>query len=221
MAKAEPSWWDREPIFVRWQVATWEHAALDPNSHGLAHRLRDTRRLLPEEITKPIYALLAEAEALIIRITEPVPPFDARLLRDVAAEPNPDAEGNDGRSTNIGARVDRFFSTRIGDLVPDWSAHVSKELGARGRKIKQHLRSLRGFGIPRNGFSIRYGYRICLSAIRGRRVDPRFTTHRSLLMSCHVNLLQPGEVRDLQELLLSCRQTPSDAVSGHGILPAE
>lgn len=203
MAKVPPSWWDREPIFVRWQVATWEHAALDPNSHGLVHRLRDARRLLPEEITKPIYTLLAEAEAVIIRVTEPVPPFDARLLRDIDAETDADVERSDGRSTNIGARVDRFFSTKIGDLVPDWSTNVSKELGARGRKIKRQLGSLCGFGIPGNGFSIHYGYRICLSAIRGRWVDPRLTTHRSLLMSCQVNVLQPGEVRDLHELLIS------------------
>jgi len=193
MIEGSSSLWDREPVFVRWRVATWEHAALHPKSHGFTSRLRESQRLLPEDMTAPIYALLAEAEALVARITEPVPPFDARLLRDVDAD-------DGGR--NLNEQVDRLFSQNFRDIMPNWSVEVAKAIGTNRLEIEQQVRSFAALGIPRDDFAIHYGYRLCVSFIRGRDADAKVATHRSLLMGCQANTWQPGSMRDAFDALM-------------------
>jgi hypothetical protein len=56
MDENEIPMWEQEPQFLRWQVRTWEHAALFPESSGLTARVQDSKRMLPEELTAPIYA---------------------------------------------------------------------------------------------------------------------------------------------------------------------
>jgi hypothetical protein len=191
--------WDQEPQLMRWQVKTWEHAALLPKSFGLTARVRDSKRILPEEITAPIYAALAEVEKNILRWTDPLPPFDARLLRT-----------SDLKQT-LGSDLSKQFvredstltKTAFSEVVPGWEARVTEALGENLPEVERNIRNVASLGIPRDDFSIQYGYRIDLTLIPGKHADRRIETHRSLLMGCDHELLQPGLLRDFTDLLRS------------------
>jgi hypothetical protein len=102
---------------LTWKIKTWEHAALDPKSLGLSARVSESKRLLPHEFTAPIYAALAQAESNILRNTEPLPPFEARLLR----ETNPSMFLDGIRQSKL-FQYDEIFNKRLSDLIPDWDS---------------------------------------------------------------------------------------------------
>lgn len=205
--------WEQEPQLLRWQVRTWEHAALFPETFGLTGKVQDSKRMLPEELTAPIYAALAAKEANLLRWTDPLPPFDARLVRDPKSFINSDLEDNvsqelvklmiDENRTEGGCSDIVLTKGVFSDVAQDWEAQVRKALGANLPKVEQNIRNIAPLGVPRDGFSIHYGYRIDLTLIPGRHADPRIETHRSLLMGCDHELLQPGLLRDFTDLLRS------------------
>lgn len=203
MAEEQRPVWDQEPYFVCWKVETWEHAALFPKSFGQTARLRDSQRLLPEEITAPIYAALAEEEEAIFRWTEPLPPLRARLLRDINSYLLRNGEGNDGSEASRPFGLPNPVARRFNDVVPDWGAKLAQELGARRAQVERDIHNFACLGIPRGDFSIWYGYRIYLNIIPGRYFrDPRAETHQSLLMGCSESLWQPGTMRDVSDSLM-------------------
>ena len=183
MADASTSVWGQEPQLLRWQVRTWEHAALVPKSHGLSATVRDSKRILPEEITASIYAALAELESRILRWTEPLPPFDARLVRTV--------DGGDVRDQFI-PDGSILANGRFSKVVPGWDEKVAAALGDTLPAVTRNIRTVAPLGIPQGDFSIQYGYRIDLSLISGRDADQRIETHQSLLMGCCPETLPPG-----------------------------
>lgn len=184
--------WDREPVLICWRIKTWEHAALDPTSYGTVKRVRDSQRLLPRCFTSDIYRRLAQAEGLIFRWTEPLAPLEARLLRDTDAEDN----------LRLEAEVSKLFSAQFAEVIPNWEATVHDKLGSRISKIERQLAaSSYTLGVPRDEFSLSYGYELQITRFNNCDSFPSIPTHRTLLVGCHENVWQPGLRRDLIELL--------------------
>jgi hypothetical protein len=188
--------WDQEPEFLTWTIKTWEHAALVPNSFGLSARVRDSKRLLPHEFTAPIYAALAEAESNILRNTEPLPPYEARLLR----ETNPSMFLDSIRQGKL-FKYDEIFGKRLSDLVPDWDSIVELAVRPRVDFVKENLQTYATLGIPQETFLVSYGYSVKYTVLKGMDVDNRIDTHRSLLINCHENIFQPGFMRNITDAL--------------------
>ena len=114
--------WDQEPRFLRWNVATWEHAAHFPQSYGIADSVRNSKRLLPNEVTGPIYAALVQFEEAILRRTEPIPPLKVRLLREVATSTTQSVEAAEfSYSVDIFDDLSPQLHKRISEFVPDWN----------------------------------------------------------------------------------------------------
>jgi hypothetical protein len=180
--------WDREPQFLSWKIKTWEHAALCSNSFGSTSRVVDSKRLLPKEITAPIYEALIEVEKSIFRLTDPLPPFEARLLR----------ENKDGVSLSMPAlhHEGSVFGMRLVDLMPDWDAKVRAALGARVSDVNAKISNFATLGIPRGDFEVSYGYRVEFCIIKGSEADRDVKTHRALLMGCSESPWPPGDIRD-------------------------
>jgi hypothetical protein len=179
--------WDQEPRFLTWKIKTWEHAALDPKSFGLSARVSESKRLLPHEFTAPIYAALAQAESNILRNTEPLPPFEERLLR----ETNPSMFLDGIRQGKL-FQYDEIFNKRLFDLFPDWDSTVELAIGQRLALVKENLQNYDALGIPQGVFSVNFGYSVKYTVWKSSEVDNRIKTHRSLLLNCHENFFSSG-----------------------------
>jgi len=205
---SDPSLWDRVPDLVSLEISTWEHAACVPRSWGKADRVADLRRLLPDELTKPIYALMAQAEALFLRRTEPIPPFRERLARDFdarsqASEPGgATADAADSFTLDGELRELLRFTQNLGDVVPGWDAGVAAALGADAAEIARGIRNFETLGLPRGEFSVAYGYRLSVRRVPGDLLRPALATHSALLIGGASPAFQPGPLRDLSDLLL-------------------
>jgi hypothetical protein len=190
--------WDEEPNFLCWTIKTWEHAARSSDSSGATLRVRDSQRLLPNEITAPIYAALAGLEETILRLTEPFPPFEARLLRETLDfVPSDGVELDVSRSLTFIYQEDTLFRKRLSEVVPDWDAKVAAALGAGANEVNEKISSFAADGIPRGEFPVSYGYRIDYRLIKGLNAGRNAETHRSLLMGCNESVCQPGFRRDV------------------------
>lgn len=203
----DPSPWGRVPDLVSLEIATWEHAARVPGSYGRADRVADLRRLLPDELTKPIYALLARAEALFLRRTEPIPPFRERLARDFdvrsqASEPGSATAGAADRFTLEGELRELLPGMRkLDDVVPGWDAGVTTALGGDAADIALLIGNFASHGLLRGEFSVRYGYRLCVRRIPGDLLPSALATHGALLMGGAGPAFQPGPFRNLVDRL--------------------
>lgn len=183
--------WDQEPQILRWQVRTWEHAVLFPKSWGETSSVRHSERILPEEITAPIYAALFAIEQDILRYTEPLPPFSERLLRE---------DSNNFHEMLF--KKNPILEKSISDVVPDWTVKVTKALGEDIDEVRRKVRGAGwSLGIPRDCFSVQYGYEIRFTTFLGRHLHVE--THRSLLMGCGCEYMPPSIVRDLSDPFLS------------------
>jgi hypothetical protein len=197
----EISLWDREPDLIGWEIATWEHAVSEPGSNGIASRVADTKRILPRDFTEPIYVLLARAEAILTRRTEPIPPFRERLARDFN-ERNLSAQGNDivpatpGNFT-LDWELQELLQRDLSDVVPNWDTGLSAALGTRAGEIARNIQNFAPKGLPTGQCSLRYGYRINLRRIPGRLLGSFYATHGALLMGCRVPDRQPGPYREV------------------------
>ena len=207
---SDPSLWDRVPDLVSLEIATWEHAACALGSRGRANRVADLRRLLPDELTKPIYARMAQAEALFLRRTEPIPPLRERLARDFdlrsqASEPGSATVDDTAPYTpdflDLELRVLLPGTLKLNDVVPGWDAGVADALGANATDIARGIHNFASLGLPRGEFSVTYGYRLFVRRIPGNRLRPALATHRALLMGCDSSAFQPGPLRDLFDAL--------------------
>lgn len=190
-----PSVWDAEPELVCLEIASWEHAVLVPGSYGRADRVADLKRRLPDKLTGPIYALLERAEALFLRRTEPIPPFRERLARDFSVL---DKLRLEGELDEI-AQSERKFA----DILPEWDEAVAAALGDDVENVTRRIRDFPPFGdlgLPRGTFSLGSGYRLSVRRIRGGCLGPALATHRTLLMGCFGPFVQPGRLRELQDL---------------------
>ena len=204
MAEEPRSIWDEEPRFIRWDIATWEHAALSKNANPVTDCVRSSKRLLPEEVTAPIYTALLQYEEKILRFTEPTPPLRVRLLRDARDFLTPTEEKAEcSYSVNFFKGANSPLDNHISDLVPDWNNIVHEILGDQRPKIETHIRAFANLGIPHQDFSLQYGYRVNLFMIPGRYVGREAETHRSLLIGCNEAILQPGPLRETWDILLS------------------
>lgn len=192
----EPSVWGTEPELVRLEIFTWEHAARVPGSSGRADRVADLERLLPDELTKPIYALLNKAEALFLRRTEPIPPFRERLARDFGVPDECRLEGELHEIAQSGSKIDA--------IVPEWDEAVAAALGDDVKDVTQRIRntSVGQLGLPCGTFPLGSGYRLSVCRISGRLLRPALATHGELLMKCIGPFFQPGRFRDLHDLVL-------------------
>ncbi len=205
---ADASPWDRVPDLVSLDIATWEHAVRVPGSWGRADRVADLRRSLPDEVTKPIYALMAQAEALFLRRTEPIPPFRERLARDFdarskASGPGPATADYADRLTLDGELREILSDTlKLDDVVPGWDAEVAAALGADATDIARGVRNFASLGLPRGEFSVTYGYRLSVRRIPGDLLGPALATHGALLMGGASPAFQPGPLRDFVDRLL-------------------
>ena len=204
---ADLALWEAVPDLVSLEIATWEHAARVPGAWGRADRVADLRRLLPGEVTKPIYALMAQAEALFLRRTEPIPPFRERLARDFDARSQ---AFESGRATADAA--DRLTldgelreilpgTLKLDDVVPGWDAAVAAVLGADATDIARGIRNFASLGLPRGEFPVTYGYRLSVRRIPGDLLSPALATHGALLMGGASPAFQPGPLRDLVDRL--------------------
>lgn len=192
----EVSIWNREPVLLSWKIYTWEHGVLRPESFGKADRLRDSRRLLPVKLTAPIYAGLAEWEAQIIRFTEPLPPLPARLLREQTIY--------DRGLVQASEFSPKLFSLKFGELIPNWDAEVRAALGTNAPQIAQQARNVTMLGlIPREEFSISYGYELQITRWNGSDPAINLPTHRALLMGYRESWWQPSIMRDLTDIASS------------------
>lgn len=173
MGEEPPSIWDQEPQFVTWGVVTWEQ------SFDKSNRVRECKRLLPVEMTAPIYTALAEREKVFLRLTEPLLPLQARLLRNI-----------DDYDTIC--ELNDVFAKRFVDVIPNWETRVTEALGPS---------LVSSLGVPKSDFLISDGYKIDISKISGR--DAGVETHRLLLMGCKgcVPIPPPGTRRDLIDKL--------------------
>ena len=199
----DPLPWDREPGLVSLEIATWEHAARVPESWGRAGRVADLQRLLPHALTEPIYTRLAEAEALFLRRTEPIPPLRERLARDFDAR-NQDSEPGDaaGAQADDGLTLEgelrRIFpATRLGEFVSGWDAQVAAALGASAEGVATRIRDFASLGLPRAEFSMWYGYKFSVRRIPHSLLGPALATHGALLMGCTGPVFQPSLIRDV------------------------
>lgn len=189
MDEAERMAWDQEPRFVSIAIRTWEHAVAAPGSWGIAASLSQSKRLLPPELTNPIYEALARAESLMLRISEPFPPLRVRLLRSDAPDEH-----------------DPVFSFRFGDIVSGWDERLKAALGDRYEGAAQAATQA-GFsaGLPAGDFSVGYGYGLKVAEYPGAAVEASADTHRSLLMGRHEPWLPPGFTRDAMSALAGGR----------------
>lgn len=190
--------WDRQPDLVWWDIVTWEQAACVRGSLGKSSCVAASQRLLPHDVTEPIYDLLRQAERLLLRRTEPLPPYRERLARDFVPAPD-GAEGSPNTFT-LDSELARLLElTRpLGEIVPDWDARVETALGAQVSEVATTNRDFAPLGVPRGQFSMHYGYRINLHRVRGSAFGPVAATHGSLLMGCcGPDSSQPGLLRDL------------------------
>ena len=165
--------------------------------------MRESQRILPTEMTEAIYAALTVAEESIMRMTEPLPPFEARLLRSHQAI---QLEAHEDAAITLSIprihRADSIFSRRFCDVVPDWDSIVEHALSSLPRSIKNNIGKWSSLGKPQGELSIRYGYDIVTEVRSGRQADLRLDTHGALLMGCQENSWPPGEMRDLVDKLL-------------------
>lgn len=202
----DASLWDRVPDLVRLEIATWEHAALVPGSWGRADRVSQLRRLLPHELTNPIYERMARAEALFRRRTEPIPPLQERLARDFDGQNLSPQTGrtmsDDDYRLTLQGEVDELLDANLSlnDIMPNWDAEVSSALGAKANEIARKI-NFGTLGLPRGEFSVAYGYRFSVWRMKGDLVGPQTATHRALLMGCVGPNLQPSPLRDLLDKL--------------------
>ena len=192
-----PTVWNSEPILIRWQVESWEHAVCDPGSKGISGRVYDSKRLLPIEFTAPIYALLDNAERLIMRYTEPMLPYDARLLR----EPKFSMKG-EGCSPLM-ARVAEILGGHLRDVVPDWDEEIISALNSVPAIREKHLKNFACLGIPRGASLLSDGYRLSWTPYSGSAAGKAGVTHQTLLMGCAgQQSFQPGILREFMDCLM-------------------
>lgn len=208
----KPSPWDCEPNLVRLEIASWEHAARVPDSSGKAARVADLQRLLPDELTGPIYEMMARAEALFLRRTEPLPPFRERLARDFldCRQGSESGAGTTAGATDrhtLEGEVEQLLSgtRKLGDVVPGWDAKVAVALGADAVGIARSIRNFAGLGLPREEFSLWYGYRLHVRRLPITLRGSPLATHGALLLGCAGPVFQPGPLRETHDLL--CRLT--------------
>jgi hypothetical protein len=205
---AEPSLWESVPDLVSLEIATWEHSVLVPKSWGKADRVNQLQRLLPHELTDPIYDRMEQAEALFLRRTEPLPPLQERLARDFAAQnmvSQSELQTSDGayRLTLEGELQEllQTSNTKLNDITPNWDAVVATALGANAAGIEQKA-EFGSLGLPKGEYSVAYGYRIYVRRIKGSLLGPQMANHGALLMGCVGPNLQPGPLRDFVGMLL-------------------
>ena len=200
--------WSREPDMVSLEITSWEHAARIPGSWGKADRVADLQLLLPHEVTEPIYTIMARAEALFLRRTEPLPPFRERLARDFLEGRRTFEPGTD---TSTGATGELVLETelnellpgtqKLGDVVPHWDRKVAAALGADMVAITRGIRNFASLGLPREDYSFSYGYRLHVRRLSGTLLGS-FSTHGALLMGCAGPVFQPGPLREVYDALL-------------------
>ena len=200
---AKSSRWERPPELVRLEIASWEHASRVPGSWGKAHRVIDLQRLLPHELTAPIYVRLARAEALFQRRTEPLPPLKERLARDfldgsISAVPGADTTGSDTDWLSLEGELRSISGggLRLGDVVPEWDQKLAAELGVDAEGITRSIVDFAPQGLPRERFSLWYGYKLHVIRLPGTLLSPPFLTHGALLMGCSGPEVQPSRLRE-------------------------
>lgn len=196
-----PSLWEREPDLVILEIATWEHAVCVPGSWGKVDRVADLKRLLPHELTAPIYALLERAEALFLKRTEPIPPFRERLARDFEDRgAMPGAEVTvDADCFTVERELRELLSSgrTLDEVLPGWDQAMADVLGADAERIALSIRNFASLGLPIGEFSLSYGYKVDVRRIPGRLLRPALATHGTLLMGCIDAGSQPGPRREL------------------------
>jgi len=203
MTESEIAIWEMEPQLIVWSVETWEHRALEPSSFGQSSSVSESRQILPKEMTAPIYAALSSAEKYIFRVTEPLYPFRARLLRFPRDMQDATLRAEAALSLRTAIyQGDRLLHESLSDVVPDWDERVEQILRDLPDSVVANGREWPPHGIPRADFSVAYGYRITLRVLGGTQMDPRVATHRSLLMGSNESFMPPGESRDVVDKLI-------------------
>jgi hypothetical protein len=147
---------------------------------------------------------MIKVEKSIVRLTEPIPPFEARLLRETRGGA-PFNGGEDDASLSMPCieQENTLFGMRLSDVVPDWDAKVEAALGAGASDIKAKISNFATLGIPKGDFTVSYGYRVDYCIIKGCEADRKVETHRSLLMGCRESAWHPGDARDALDALYS------------------
>lgn len=199
----DPSLWNQVPELVTIEIATWEHTILVPESWGRVNRVANLRRILPHELTNPIYERMALAEALFLRRTEPIPPFQERLARDFEAQQF--SSGSETDEPHGFALADEIYQTLQGnlilnDVVPNWDEEIAKALKTNVPQVADGIRHLGSLGLPRGEFSVSYGYRVSVRRIKGDMLSQQTATNGALLMGSFGPAHQPGPIRDLLDL---------------------
>lgn len=203
----EPAVWGREPHLVSLEIATWEHAACVPGSWGRAERVADLKRLLPHHLTAPIYELMARAEALFLRRTEPLPPFRERLARDFQAHDENLGSGDVPATPLNGLTLEGELRqilpelTPLSRFVPMWNEQLAAALGSDAPAIAARVRNFANLGLPQAEFPLGYGYKLQVQRRPGFFINSMTRTHGTLLMGCTDPIFQPGRLREVTDEL--------------------
>jgi hypothetical protein len=152
-------------VFCRWQVCTWEHAVARPASYGKADCVRESEsnRVLPADRTAAIFAKLQEAERFLLRWTDPLSPYDVRVLRDTG----------ECAITVLKRCLNEPLKGNIGDIVEDWHDLMYALCAERGRQTLLQVTSNAGFGplLPSARSCVIWWYRVELSVFDHAPID--------------------------------------------------
>jgi hypothetical protein len=177
---------DRTPVkLFRISVRTWEHEVAT-QSFSTAPCVAASKRILPAQLTDPIYERLSRTEEFIKRHSEPFPPYDFRLFPIYTEDDREKFED----------AVAAPFRLIIDSVINRWDDLSTQEL----QKLSGAFRTNRfTANVPRGDFQIRSGYEIRLDIATWPDVRPI----ADLLAKFAHSYKPPAELSELEQIHLA------------------